>query len=124
MMQQFFDTCVVGNYERVGQLFDYIEAMLDEGHAVTLTIAGYASPLYRDDYNLRLSHRRIESFLLLVAHWRNGIFAQALDDGRLAISQQPHGAVEPTTRSRSTDPVYGLPAALARRIEILSCIAR
>jgi hypothetical protein len=57
----------------------------------------------------------------MIRAWRGGLFADALDDGRLVIDQKPHGAVEPTTESRSKDPVYGLPAALARRIEILGC---
>ena len=121
LMYEFFDSCVEGNYQRVEALFDHIEAMLDEGHRVVITVAGYASPLYLDNYNQNLSHRRIESFINMIREWRNGLFGQALDDGVLSIVQKPHGAVAPTTESQSKDPVYGLPAALARRIEILSC---
>lgn len=121
MMQLFFDTCVVGNYERVEALFDYVEEQLDEGHSVVLTIAGYASPVFRNDYNQLLSERRIASFVNMLRAWRGGMFDDAMDDGRLTLVQRPHGAVEPTTSSQSTDPVYGLPAAMARRIEILSC---
>ena len=131
MMALFFDTCVVGNYNQVEALFDYIESLLDEEHSVTITIAGFASPVYKEDYNLNLSHRRIASFINMVRAWRGGIFEEALDKGHLILEQKPHGAVgsadkptqavEPTTESRSTDPVYGLPAAMARRIEILGC---
>ena len=121
MMALFFDTCVVGNYNRVEALFDYIEVLLDEGHSVTVTIAGFASPLYKEDYNHNLSARRIASFINMVRAWRGGVFEEALDKGRLTLLQKPHGAVAPTTKSRSTDPVYGLPAAMARRIEILGC---
>jgi len=120
MMALFFDTCVEGNYRRVEALFDYIEAQLDEGHKSVLTIAGYASPLHRSDYNQILSERRIASFINMIRAWRGGIFADAIDDGRLRIEQRPHGAVEPTTESTSKDPVYGLPAVMARRIEIIS----
>ena len=121
MMQLFFDTCVVGNYERVEALFDYVEEQLDEGHHVVLTIAGYASPVFQSEYNQLLSERRIASFVNMLRAWRGGMFADAIDDGRLTLVQRPHGAVEPTTESLSKDPVYGLPAAIARRIEILSC---
>lgn len=124
MMQLFFDTCVVGNYERVETLFDYVEEHLDEGHHVVLTIAGYASPVFHSDYNQLLSERRIASFINMLRAWRGGMFADAMDDGRLTLVQRPHGAVEPTTESLSKDPVYGLPAAMARRIEILSCEVR
>ena len=121
MMQLFFDTCVVGNYQRVEALFDYVEEQLDEGYSVVLTIAGYASPVFQSDYNQMLSERRIASFVNMLRAWRGGMFADAMDDGRLTLVQRPHGAVEPTTESLSKDPVYGLPAAMARRIEILSC---
>ena len=124
MMALFFDTCVMGNYNRVEALFDYVEALLDEGRSVTITIAGYASPVYKTDYNLNLSHRRIASFINMIRAWREGIFEEALDTHRLTIEQMPHGAVEPTTESQSADPVYGLPAAMARRIEILGCEAK
>lgn len=124
MMALFFDTCVVGNYERVEQLFEYVESLLGAGHSITITIAGYASPVYKSDYNRNLSQRRIGSFINMIRAWHNGVFLDALSDGKLLVDQRPHGAVEPTTESRSKDPVYGLPAALARRIEILSCEIR
>ena len=121
MMVLFFDTCVVGNYNHAEELFDYVEALLDDGRHVTLTVAGYASPVFHSDYNQSLSERRIVSFINMVRTWRGGLFEDALDTHRLSIDLKPHGAVEPTTESRSKDPVYGLPAALARRIEILGC---
>ena len=125
MMQLFFDTCVVGNYERVEALFDYVEEQLDEGHSVVLTIAGYASPVFRNEYNQVLSERRIASFVNMLRAWRGGMFADAMDDGRLILTQQPKGADQLSTLnsqlSTSKDPVYSLPAAMARRIEILSC---
>ena len=121
---EFFDSCVEGNYRRVEQLFDYIESLLDDGHHITLTIAGYASPVFRSDYNQRLSQRRISSFINMIKLWRNGLFNEAMADGKLEIRQKPHGAIAPTTASQSADPVYGLPAALARRIEILGCEIR
>ena len=124
MMALFFDTCVDGNYRRVEQLFDYIESLLDDGKSIILTIAGYASPVFKSEYNQTLSCRRIGSFINMVRAWRGGVFDDAMTDGRLFIRQQPHGAVSPTTESQSKDPVYGLPAALARRIEILSCEIR
>ena len=121
LMQEFFDSCVVGNHQRVEELFDYMEEQLDEGHKVSLTISGYASPVFKNEYNLALSERRIASFINMLRTWRGGLFANAMDDGHLTIIKSPHGAVEPTTESQSADPVYGLPATLARRIEIFSC---
>lgn len=124
MMALFFDTCVVGNFNRTEELLEYVESLLDAGHTITITIAGFASPLARSDYNFNLSRRRIGSFINMIRTWRGGVFEDALAEERLLIVQKPHGDVEPTTESTSQDPVYGLPAALARRIEIISCIVK
>ena len=120
-MEEFFDSCVEGNYRRVEALFDYIEDKLDDGRHVTVTIAGFASPLHRSDYNQTLSERRIASFINMIRAWRGGMFADAMDDHRLTIKQEPHGAVKHTAESKSADPVYSLQAAYARHIEIISC---
>ena len=122
-MQQFFDSCVVGNFDRVQQLFEYIEAALDDNKRVVLTVSGYASPVFTDDYNHILSARRIGSFINMIRARRS--LGNALDDGRLRIVQQPKGIDNHsslvTHHSSLNDPVYGLPAAQSRRIEVLSC---
>lgn len=121
-MQLFFDSCVVGNYDRVLQLLEYLADELAAGRRAVITVAGYASPLHTDNYNLTLSQRRITSFINMIRAWHGGTLAPALDDGRLRIVRHPRGI--DTLRSSQNakgDPVYGLPAAEARRIEILSC---
>ncbi len=120
-MEEFFDSCIEGNYQRVEALFDYLEGQLAEGRHVTITISGYASPLHRDDYNQTLSKRRIASFVNMIRAWHGGLLGDALDNRRLVVRQQPHGAVRPTAESRTSDPVYSLHAAYARHIEILGC---
>lgn len=120
-IEEFFDSCVEGNYRRVEALFDYIEERLDDGQKVTITIAGYASPLHRKDYNQTLSERRIASFINMIRAWRGGVLADAIDDRRLSIRQEPRGAVKHTAESQAADPVYSLQAAYARHIEILNC---
>lgn len=125
MMQMFFDTCVEGNYHRVEALFDFIEEQLDEGRSCVLTVSGYASPLHHSDYNQTLSERRIASFVNMIREWRGGLLSDAIDDGRLTVVQRPRGIDKVTTDHRTpatnSDPVYGLSAAMARRIEITSC---
>ena len=121
-MQTFFDSCVVGNFDKLNQLFDYVEAALNEGKHVVLTVAGYASPVFSDDYNRALSQRRIGSFINMVRAWHGGRFADALSDGRLRVEQQPMGIDELSAfNPRLSDAVYSLQAALARRIEVHSC---
>ena len=117
LMQQFFDSCVVGNFELALLLFDYIETQLDEGRHVVLTVSGYASPLFTNDYNHLLSARRIGSLINTIRARRS--LSGALEDGRLRIVQQPMGVDNRTTTSG--DAVYSPDAARARRIEIISC---
>ena len=117
-MRLFFDSCVVGHFDQVDHLLDYLREELGDGRRAVLTVTGYASPLHTDSYNHTLSQRRIASFINMIRAWHGGILATALDDGRLRIVQRPMGIDRVVP---SGDPVYGLVAARARRIEILSC---
>ncbi|MBQ8704404.1 MAG: PD40 domain-containing protein [Bacteroidales bacterium] len=118
-MQQFFDSCVVGHYDRMLGLLEHLRQVLADGRRVELTVTGYASPLHTDRYNHALSQRRIGSLENMIRAWRGGTLAAALDDGRLRIVQQPMGIDK--SRPSSTDPVYSLSAAMARRIEVVGC---
>ena len=120
-MAMFFDTCVVGNYHRVEALFDYIEEQLDEGHTVQITVKGFASPVFTDDYNRMLSARRIGSVINMIRAWRGGMFADAMEDKRLTLVLKPMGIDSKSTQTAPNDPVYSLQSAMARRIEILDC---
>ena len=121
-MQEFFDSCIVGNFDKLNQMLDYIEATLGDGHSVALTISGYASPVHTNDYNRTLSQRRIGTFINMIRAWKHGDLAPALESGRLRIVQQPMGIDELSSYNPHTsNAVYSLPAALSRRIEVLSC---
>ena len=120
-MAAFFDSCVVGNFDRVNELLDYVGRMLAEGHRVTLTVAGYASPVFHNDYNHVLSQRRIGSFINMLRAWRHGTLATALAEGRLRVERQAMGADDASDVKATDDPVYSFSATRARRIEIRSC---
>ena len=126
-MLLFFDSCVVGNFDRIQELMDYILRQLSDGHNVVITVTGHASPLHTDSYNYILSQRRIVSFVNMIRAWKGGLLSKALDDGRLFVVQQPMGIDtlhSPRSSQHSPDPVYSLQAAKARRIEVLSCEVR
>ena len=120
-MQLFFDSCVVGNFDRLQWLFDFIVQTLDNNKRVVLTVSGHASPVFTNDYNLLLSARRIDSFINMIRAWRGGRLADALSDGRLRIVQQPMGADNTKFEKQNSEPIFSLSAAMARRIEIISC---
>ncbi len=117
-MHRFFDNGVVGNYDRTLELMEHLQRLLAEGHRVKLTVSGYASPLHTDDYNHILSQRRIGALINMIRAWRGGVLTEALAEGRLRVVRAAWGAdkSDPTG-----DPVYGLPAARARRIVITAC---
>ena len=117
-MQRFFDSCVVGNYDRMLDLMEYLQQTISDGKRVVLTVAGYASPLHTDNYNRILSQRRIESLINMIRVWHDGSLASALANGRLRIVQHPMGI---DNTQISIDPVYSLSAAKARRIEVVGC---
>jgi hypothetical protein len=54
----------------------------------------------------------------MIRAWRGGVLTEALAEGRLRVVRAAWGAdkSDPTG-----DPVYGLPAARARRIVITAC---
>ena len=117
-MTRFFDSSVVGNYDRTLVLLEHLQRLLAEGLHAQLTVSGYASPLHTDNYNRILSQRRIGALINMLRAWNDGALSAALDDGRLSIVQRPMGI---DRGSKPDDPVYSLPAARARRIEITSC---
>lgn len=121
-MDTFFDSCVVGGYDRTLELLEHLQRLLDEGHRVRLTVSGHASPLHTDDYNYILSQRRIASFVNMVRAWHGHALAGALSDGRLTIVRQPMGADKTSAPAITPgDPVYSLAAARARRIVVTGC---
>ena len=121
-MQQFFDSCVVGNFDKVENMLNYAAQALAGGKQVRITVAGYASPVHTNDYNHLLSQRRIASFINMLRAWHHGALADALADGRLQVQQQPMGIDELSPfNPRSANAIYSLPAALSRRIEVRSC---
>ncbi|MBR1784304.1 MAG: PD40 domain-containing protein [Bacteroidales bacterium] len=123
-MERFFDSCVVGNFDRLTTLLDYVAEQLAAGRGVRLTITGHASPVYTDEYNQALSQRRIVAFMNLLRSWHSCALGKALDDGRLQVVQRPQGADYADARNDrhiEGHPVYGLAAARARRIVIISC---
>lgn len=116
-MQEFFDSCVVGNYGRLQLLLQRVQSALDEEYRVELTVSGFASPVFTSEYNRLLSSRRIGSFVNMLRVWNDGCLEQAMADGRLSIVQCPMGI--DNNHLASADPVYSLHAALARRIEVV-----
>jgi outer membrane protein OmpA-like peptidoglycan-associated protein len=125
----FFDSLVLGGFEKLELLASYIYTDLSQGQSVRIRVSGFASPLNTSEYNYNLSRRRIGSLINYLSVYRDGVLRPYLSNqnigARLVVEAIPVGE----NRSRpfvSDNPndvrnsVYSMAAALERRIEISS----
>lgn len=101
---------------------------LEKGQKVELTIKGFASPLAKTDYNVRLTGRRITSLMNYMRVYNNGIFIPYLEGtapngGFLQYTKIPFG--EYTADKTISDDVkntkisiFSKEASLERKIEV------
>lgn len=102
---------------------------LREGQEIQLTVKGFASPLARTDYNVKLTSRRIASLINHLHRYEGGVFVPYLegtaeDGGRLEVIQIPFGEYVAqayvSDNPNEGDAVWSIAAALERKIEISS----
>lgn len=98
---------------------------LQKGTEIEMTVRGFASPLAKTDYNVKLTGRRISSLLNYLDEFNNGTFKAYIDSGKLSFIRIPFG--EYTANKVISDnindqrnSVYSRSAALERKIEIVS----
>lgn len=127
-IERFFAEEVDGGWTKLNELVPALESALRRGEIITLNVRGHASPLARNDYNINLSTRRIQSLRNHLRTVLRGILEPYMDStatngGVLRIRQLPFG------EDRSADgvsddlsdlehSVYSVNAASERRIEI------
>jgi len=102
---------------------------LDKGRDIQLTVKGFASPLAKTDYNVHLTSRRISSLENYLRKYDRGALIPYLENrsengGRLMVNAIPFGEYTAsdvaTDNPNEADAVYGISAALERKIEIVS----
>jgi tetratricopeptide (TPR) repeat protein len=132
-IDDFFGQYVLGGYEKLEMLTEYLIADLTAGRTVQLLVSGYCSPLSTTEYNINLARRRIHSLVLLLERTRGGVLKPYLDGTapggvRLLIYEDPVGK-EKASPFVSDNPhdlrnaVYSRAAAFERRIEIALYLA-
>jgi len=95
---------------------------------VSITINGYASPLFESLYNVNISKRRIDCFRNSLKRWNQGVLAPYLEAGSLTIETVANGAPgeeevatnSPLRNPKSVRSVYDMQAARNRRIDIVA----
>ncbi len=103
---------------------------LQKGQKIEMTVQGYASPLAKTEYNVKLTYRRISSMINYLKSYDNGklkpyIEGTSPDGGSLSFIQIPFGeyTADQTTSDNPNDQknsVYSRKAAQERKIEIQS----
>ena len=126
-VDHFFNHDLHKGLNSMNRMLEYLLADLAAGHKVTLTIDGFASPLFEDLYNINISKRRIDCFRNTLLRWNNQALLPYLNNGSLQLETVAHGAADTNTVA-PTDPrrdpksvrsVYSLEAARDRRIDIV-----
>jgi hypothetical protein len=121
----FFLGTVGKGFVLLEQFTQWLLEDLQQGNNVHITIIGFASPLHSDDYNARLSSRRISSLKNYIQN--QSIFATYLDSTRtgnkLYFIEDPRGkrfAAEYVSDNPNDvrNSVYSIAAGLERRIQI------
>jgi hypothetical protein len=110
-------------YLKLTQFSEYLLTELNEGKTVEITITGFASPLHKEEYNRRLSARRISSIKNYIAQYNNGVFLTYLNSKKLIIKSAPKGKTMASklvsdNLQDKRNSVYSIAASLERKIQI------
>ena len=124
-LKAFFVDSVEGNYNRLKSFLSLLRKDLERGRKVKLLIKGFASPLHTSEYNYILSQRRISSFINQLQQIDTSLVVlKGIEDGNLTVEEVPFGSSKAGSEVSNNakdirHSVYGLDAALERKIEIL-----
>ncbi len=122
-IENFFSASLQYNFNRLETFSERLLASLNNGDTLELSIRGTASPLAESQYNVILSHRRINSLINYWKKWNNGLLTQYLESKQLIIDADAAGEnLAPSSVSDRVDDkansVFNPAAALERRIEL------
>jgi tetratricopeptide (TPR) repeat protein len=124
-VDSFFTYTVQKSYLNLEKFASALVSQLEEGRKITMVVQGTASPLAKNDYNSKLSKRRISSLLNYLKSYRNGILNKFIENNFLVIMEDAAGeTLAPKNVSDNLqdkqNSVYHPAAALERRIEVTS----
>ena len=126
--QAFFRDHVEAGRTLLEELIEVLVQAMERGDKITLAVRGHASPLALNDYNQKLSSRRISSLRNQLRMVKNGILVpylegKAANGGELRIEELPFGEERSVAGVRDDlrdvkRSVYSVEAMRERRIEI------
>jgi tetratricopeptide (TPR) repeat protein len=129
-IESFFVEYVDQGVKDLTQFRELLLEELQKGSKIKITIKGFASPLAKTDYNVKLTKRRIASLINYLKEFDNGIFTPyingtAENGGQVQFAEVPFG--EYTSNKLTSDnpndqknSIYSRSAGIERKIEIQS----
>lgn len=126
-IDSFFKDSVERGIEKLELFSEYLLQELENGSSLSITISGFASSLHDEEYNRRLTLRRISSLKNYLNEYRNGAllpYINGMEKNRLVILSDPKGSEEAIKKNVSRNArdkrnsVYSVEASLERRIQI------
>ena len=123
-IQQFFTQDVKGGYDTLQKFLQDLEARLDAGDVVELTLRGFASPKAASKYNLALGQRRIWTLKNELINHNDGALIPYIEAGQLVLTEISLGeeiapsSVSDSSRDRRRS-VYSVEASKERKAQIV-----
>lgn len=124
-IESFFMEYVDQGVKDLSIFSDLLYKELQKGTHIQLVIKGFASPLAKSDYNVKLTKRRIASLKNYLSDLDTGKFSTYIKNGALQFKEVPFG--ENNANKMTSDnfhdqknSVYSKAAAIERKIEIIS----
>jgi hypothetical protein len=129
-LEDFFINYVDKGVEDLALFRDLLLTELQKGAKINVLVKGFASPLAKTSYNVKLTKRRISSLVNYLSAFDNGVFkpfikGTAENGGKVVFTMVPFG--EYTANKSTSDDyydqrnsVYSKAAAIERKVEIQS----
>ncbi|MBK9107952.1 MAG: PD40 domain-containing protein [Saprospiraceae bacterium] len=122
-MDDFFEDEVKRGKEILDKFLLVLESDLKKGKKYEIFLKGYASPLAKSEYNLKLSHRRIHSVYNDIWNYKDGLFKKYIKSGYLKLSEKPFGESQAprgiSDQKKDLRSVFTVEASRERRVEII-----
>ena len=128
-VEQFFNKKVKKGADDLDLFSKELLSTLLQNQEVQLKIKGYASPLAKNNYNINLSKRRINSLINYLKEFDNGIFIKFITNSSLSFIYEPFGEEEANKTisdnlNDKRNSVYNPEAAMERKIEIIMALIK
>ena len=118
----FFEDSLIKNFNKFNNLIDQIIILVRQGKGISITIEGYASPLFESLYNQSLSKRRISSVKNYIESYDSYVLKQFFENDQIDIKLMPFGEYNSILEipKNKDEAIYNIEYVLERKVRISS----